>query len=203
VLSRFLQNPGQAHVTACKRAFRYLKGTPKLGLVLGGTESITPTVELLSYSDSDWGGNHDDRRSTTGFVIKLAGSVVSWSSKRQSAVALSSCEAEYYAISAAVAEIKWIRQFLREVLQHDLLLQDSQLVTTGLVDNQSAMAISKNDVHHNRTKHIDIRHHFIRDAIAAGTISFQYIPSPDQLADILTKGLGRIAFERIRAQLMG
>jgi hypothetical protein len=76
-------------------------------------------------------------------------------------------------------------------------------VTTGLVDNQSAMAISKNDVHHNRTKHIDIRHHFIRDAIAAGTISFQYIPSPDQLADILTKGLGRIAFERIRAQLMG
>ena len=166
VLSRYLQNPGQAHMIACKRVFRYLKGTPNLGLVLGGTQSISPSIEVLAYSDSDWGGNHDDRRSTTGYIIKIAGSVISWSSKRQSAVALSSCEAEYYAISAAVTEVQWIQQFLRELLQHDRVLQNSQVVTLGLVDNQSAIAISKNDVHHNRTKHIDIRHHFIRDAIA-------------------------------------
>ena len=188
---------------ACKRVFRYLKGTPNLGLVLGGTQSISPSIEILAYSDSDWGGNHDDRRSTTGYIIKIAGSVISWSSKRQSAVALSSCEAEYYAISAAVTEVQWIQQFLRELLQHDRVLQNSQVVTLGLVDNQSAIAISKNDVHHNRTKHIDIRHHFIRDAIAQGIVTLQYVPSEDQLADILTKSLGRVAFERIRLQIMG
>jgi len=203
VLSRYLQNPGSAHVTACKRVFRYLKGTPELGIVLGGTEPIEPELHLTAYSDSDWAGNHDDRRSTTGFVIQLSGSVISWTSKRQSAVALSSCEAEYYAISAAVAEIKWIRQFLEEVLRHDKQLQQSRVVTRGLVDNQSAMSISKNDVHHNRTKHIDIRHHFVRDAITDGIISLKYIPTEDQLADILTKGLGRVAFQRLRDQLMG
>jgi transposase InsO family protein len=202
VLSRYLQNPGHAHMTACKRVFRYLKGTADLGLILGGTESIDSVVQLTAYSDSDWGGSHDDRRSTTGYVIMVSGSVVSWLSKRQAAVALSSCEAEYYAISAAVAEIQWIRQFISEVLAHDSELQHSRVVTVGLVDNQSAMAVSKNDIHHNRTKHIDIRHHFVRDAITAGTITLEYVPTQDQLADILTKGLGRVAFERLRDQLM-
>jgi hypothetical protein len=202
VLARFLQNPGAAHMTACKRVLRYLKGTPDLGLTLGGAEPIQGAIRITTYSDSDWGANRDDRRSTTGYIVMLASSVISWASKRQASVALSSCEAEYYAISAAVAETQWIRQFLQELLQHDTQLGQLPVTTVGLVDNQSAIAVSKNDVHHNRTKHIDIRHHFIREALTAGTLELEYVPTQEQLADILTKGLGANAFVRLRDRIM-
>lgn len=211
-LSRFLKSPGTAHMTACKRVFRYLKRTASIGLVLGGVESTgtagtgsgsgPAAVTLTAHSDSDWGGNLDDRKSTTGYIVAMGASIVSWVSKRQAAVALSSCEAEYYALSAAVAEAQGIRQFLDELLVHDRSLGGACIATIALVDNQAAIAISANDVNHSRTKHIDIRHHFIRAAVASGELTVQYVPTMDQAADILTKGLGRVAFTRLRDRLM-
>jgi len=205
VLSRYLQNPGSAHITACKRVFRYLKGTPEMGIILGKAraESLSSGIQLTVFSDSDWAGNHDDRRSITGYITFLNGSIISWSSKRQGTVALSSCEAEYYAISSAITETQWIRQFLRELLSYDRQLSQSNIDTLSQVDNQSAIAISINDVHHTRSKHIDIRHHFIRDAIISGKVCMEYVPTEDQLADILTKGLGRIRHQELRDQIMG
>jgi len=212
VLSRYLHNPGQQHMIACKRVFRYLKGTTNLGIILGGDmnhdqrsiggDSKINSFELLSYSDSDWGGDVDTRRSTSGYLIFFNGSLISWQSKRQRVVALSSCEAEYYAISSALTDIRWCRQLVKELIQFDLTLKSYVISSSGMVDNQSAIAISSHDVHHTRTKHIDIRHHFIRDEIQNGSFKLNYIASQDQLGDLLTKGVGKIIFQRLRQQFM-
>ena len=129
--------------------------------------SSTLSLVLDCYSDSDWAGDVDDRHSTSGYVIRLNGCTISWRSKRQNTVALSSCEAEYYAISSTVQEIIWFQQLLKEILPHDhraATTVNSIPVKSFLhVDNQSAIQISRHDVHHDRSKHIDIRHHFIRE----------------------------------------
>ena len=150
-----------------------------------------------AFCDADWAG--DTRRPTldTGYIIKVNGSTVSWASKKQPTVALSSAEAEYMAAGAAVQEVIWLRALLGE-------LGFAQAgATTLLCDNQSAMAIASDDVHHARTKHIDIRHHFIRQHMAAGTVRMQWVPTADQQADILTKALGRVAFTKLRDRILG
>jgi transposase InsO family protein len=207
ILARYLQNPGSAHMVACKRVFHYLKGTPELGIILGG-RSASLNIHIDAWSDADWGGDRDGGRSTTGYLTFLNGSLISWSSKRQSVVSQSTCEAEYYAVSAVVSETKWMRQFLEELLDHDHHGQDDEsnrggtITVTGHIDNTSTIAVIKNDVHHNRTKHIDIRHHFIREAVAANLFQPRHVPGVNQLADICTKALGRIIFERLRADIM-
>jgi hypothetical protein len=126
----------------------------------------------------------------------INGCTVSWVSKKQSTVSLSSAEAEHMAVSAAVQEIKWIKQLLQEIT----MKPDKS--TTLLCDNQSAIQISNNDMHHNRTKHIDIRHHFIRDALKNKEFNMVWIPTEEQVADILTKSLAVIQFTRLRDLLM-
>jgi hypothetical protein len=127
----------------------------------------------------------------------LNGNAVSWVSKKQTTVALSSAEAEYMAISATVQEIKWISQLMEE------LGLNTVKPSTLYCDNQAAIAISNNDVHHARTKHIDIRHHYVRDAIKAKEIDIKWISTNNQLADIFTKPLPRQSFERLRQVLLG
>jgi hypothetical protein len=199
-LARYLQQPGDAHLTAAKRVLRYLRHTADMGIVLGGKKEERMATTITVWSDADWATNPDNRRSITGYVIQVDGAIVSWHSKQQTIVAKSTCEAEMYALSAAVSEAKWIRMFLRELF--DQLQQAPVIHTVAHVDNTAAIAVSKNDVHHSRTKHIDLRHHHVREAVEKNLLRLEHVPSAEQLADILTKPLARVAFERLRDRLM-
>jgi hypothetical protein len=194
VLSRFMKNPNQTHWQAGKRVLRYLHGTRNTGLIFRG--SVSKELEIAAYSDADWGGDHNDRRSTTGYIVTINGNVVSWVSKRQQTVALSTAEAEYMAISAVLQEVKWIKQLLKEL---NLPLKSPIQL---FCDNQAAIAISKNDVNHARTKHIDIRHHYIREATKEREVELSWIETNNQLADILTKSLSGRTFIHFRNKLM-
>jgi len=178
---------------------RYVKGTVSLGLTYGrGTQATDGRITLAPcFSDADWAGDTVDRRSTTGLILKVNGCTVSWASKKQQTVSLSSAEAEYMAAGAATQEIIWLRGLLRE------LGFAQEQATVLQVDNQSAMAMASDDVHHARTKHIDIRHHFIRQHIAEGSLALRWVASAEQEADILTKPLGRLLFCKLRERLMG
>lgn len=194
LVSRFMKNPGEVHWRACKRILRYLQGTKPTGLMFKGNDSKELYIE--AYSDADWGGDHNDRKSTTGFIILINGSVVGWTSKKQATVALSTAEAEYMAISATVQEVKWISQLLME------LEFPMKLPIKLFSDNQAAISISTNDINHSRTKHIDIRHHYIRDAIKNKEVELSWVDTNNQVADILTKPLAKSQFDTLRSKLM-
>jgi hypothetical protein len=198
MISRYLSNPGSTHLIAGKRILRYLKDTTKLGLLYKGLDNNNNNIniEIKAYTDADWAGDLDERKSTTGYIIMINNCIVSWVSQKQKTVALSTAEAEYMAISAGVQEIKWIRQLLEE------LSFKQQQPSILISDNQAAIAISENDVHHHRTKHIDIRHHFIRDSIKQKEIQVKWIQSEQQLADVLTKGLAKNKFIQLRNQII-
>jgi hypothetical protein len=179
-VSKFCENPGTAHWAAVKRILRYLKGTLDFGLKCNPTD-----LELVGYSDADWAGDLDSRRSTTGYLFQLGGFPISWRSKRQSTVALSTAEAEYMALASACQEVIWLRRLLKGF---DI---DQSKSTVLFEDNQGCIAMSKNPVHHDRTKHIDIKYHFIRETISNGEVVITYKETENMLADILTKGLPR------------
>jgi hypothetical protein len=192
IISQFAADPRQSHLSAARRMLRYIKGTKNFKLMLGAiTTGDNPEKPILSgYSDANWGNDLDSRRSTSGYIFLVSGGVVSWSSKRQATVALSSTEAEYMALTQATKEAIWLRTFLNELGFH------SNDATTIFEDNQSAIALAKNPVHHARTKHIDIRHHYIREKLESGDIRLEYIHTSDMVADALTKPLPRPAFEK-------
>ena len=192
MISRYLGNPGEKHLSAAKRILRYIKGTTNIGLTFTASES-TDQISITAYADADWAGDIDERKSTTGYVIMIGDCPVSWVSKKQSTISLSSAEAEYMAISSTTQEIKWIRQLLNEL--HICYQQEPTILN---IDNQAAIAISENDVHHARTKHIDIRHHFVREAIKNKEIQLKWVSTHDQLADIFTKGLLKVRFHYLR-----
>jgi len=181
VVSRYTSNPRHEHWAATKRIMRYLAATPTMGLTYrrGGD------VVLTGYSDSDWGGDIETRRSTTGYVYMLAGGAVTWGSKRQKTVALSSTEAEYMAATQAAKEAIWLRAMLEQ-------MGYKQEATTAIAcDNQGALALTKHQIYHSRTKHIDIQHHYVREVVAAGKVAFDYVATEEMTADVLTKGLSR------------
>ena len=179
-LSQFLNKPTSRHLLAAKRILRYLKGTLNLGIRYGH-----PVTPLVGFSDADWAGNLDTRRSTTGYVVMLNNGAVTWRSQRQPTVALSTMEAEYMALTEATKELLWMRRFLTE------LGYGNDDPVDLFTDNQSALALSKNPVSHARAKHIDVRHHFVRDAIQDNVVWVQHIPTENIIADSLTKALGR------------
>ena len=193
VVSKFNSRPSQIHLTAAKRVLRYLKGTSDLVLKFQQSEK---GCCLVGYSDADWAGDHDDRHSTTGNLFQLAGGPVSWLSKKQSVVALSTSEAEYVALSTCAQEAIWLRRLL------DGLKASPSGPTVIMEDNQGAIAIAKNPVAHTRTKHIDIRFHFIREAVQNGSIELRYCPSEEMVADLLTKPLSKGQFQKL-CELMG
>ena len=180
-LGRHAARPGTAHQHALDRAFRYLHATSNLCLVYrcGALHGTT----LCGFVDVDWASDINDRKSTSGFVFILAGAAISWSSKKQPVIALSSTEAEYIAAAHAVKEAVWLRRLLTEL---GLDLTDP---TTLHVNNQSAIVIARNPEFHDRTKHIEVQHHFLRQLVDEGHISPTYLPTGDQIADVLTKGL--------------
>jgi hypothetical protein len=179
------------HWTAVKCVFRYLKGTLDCGITYGGKRSevtlktFYENIRLEGFSDADWGANPDDRRSISGYAFLIGNGAVAWSSKKQQTVALSSMEAEYLAISHAAKHAIWMNNLLNE-LGHS---QDGPVLINA--DNQSAIAFTKDNTDHSRTKHIDIRHHFIRDCIHDGQITIGYIHTDENSADIFTKALAK------------
>jgi hypothetical protein len=178
-LARHLTNPTDAHMRLALRTVSYLKYEQSYALTIGGGDDLT----LRGFVDADWAGCLETRRSTTGFVFVLNGSAVVWSAKRQPTVACSTVEAEYVAVSEASREAMWLRNLLQE-------LGFKQSRSTLLnCDNKGAIRLALNPGTHQRTKHIDIKHHFIRELVENGTVELQYVESGRQLADVLTKGL--------------
>ena len=176
-VSRFSTNPGVAHWEAVKRIFRYLKGTHELWLSYGERE-----VDLEGYADADE-SMMEDRKAISGYVFIINGGAISWSAKRQEIVSLSTTESEYIAATYAAKEALWLRSLIFQVFGKTLP------PTTLFSDNQSAIALTKEHQYHARTKHIDIRFHFIRYIIEEGKIHLIYCPTEDMVANIFTKAL--------------
>lgn len=187
-VARFSANPTKRHWAGVKRIMRYLKGTSDLGLYY----SNSADEDLVGYSDSDWASDVDDRRSVSGYMFKLCGAPISWRSKKQTSVALSTAEAEYVALSIATQEAVWLKQLLSE-----LRIEQSE-PTVVYEDNQSAISMTQNPQFHGRTKHVDMRYHFVREKVMDGTIEVKYCRTDRMLADILTKGLSGTAFKTLR-----
>lgn len=175
---QFMHDPRDVHLKAAKRILRYVKGTLSDGLLFV-TKKEKPG--LVAFSDADWGGDPDTRRSTSGFCVFFAGSLVSWSSKKQRKVSRSRTEAEYRAMLDAAAEIIWYKHLLSEL---NIEINDAYLSC----DNQSAIKLALNPVFHARSKHFDLDCHFIRE-VENREILLRFVPSSEQLADIFTKAL--------------
>ncbi|GJS27793.1 ribonuclease H-like domain-containing protein [Tanacetum coccineum] len=187
----YMHDPREPHFAALKRIMRYVQGTLELGLQL----YASATTSLVGYTDADWAGCPSTRRSTSGYCVFLGDNLLSWSAKRQHTISRSSAEAEYRGVANVVAETAWIRNLLREL--------HSPLLTATLVycDNVSAVYMSANPVQHQRTKHIEIDIHFVRDMVKAGHVRVLHVPSRFQYADIFTKGLPSALFEDFRSSL--
>ncbi|CAM8956208.1 unnamed protein product [Rhodiola kirilowii] len=188
--ARFQAEPRESHVKAVKRILRYLKGTEKLVLWYPRVKSL----RLEGFTDADFAGDRTDRKSTSGMAQFLGSCLVSWGSKKQNSVALLTAEAEYIAAAACCAQILWLRNQLS-----DFNLHFDQVPI--FCDNTSAISIAKNPVQHGKSKHIEIKHHFLRDCVEKELVTINFCRSEDQVADIFTKSLHKDAFEKLRMEL--
>ena len=196
-LGRHLQSSGQEHWVAGKRVLRYLKGTRDLGITYGGSKSQDQDLCHVGYSDADWAGDPDTSRSTTAYIFMSAGGAVSWMSRLQPTVALSSTEAEYMALCEAVKESIHMRQLYKS------LGYNQNIRSIIYEDNQGCIALSKNHIHHKRTKHINIKYHFVREKVESKEVILEYIPTQYQLADLLTKPLPNNRHSMLRNKVLG
>jgi hypothetical protein len=190
VCARYQANPKESHLNLVKRILKYIHGTYDQGLLY----TFDTNSSLVGYCDADWAGNVEDRKSTSGGCFFVGNNLVSWFSKKQNSVSLSTAEAEYIAAGSSSTQLLWMKQMLEEY-------GVNPGVMTLYCDNLSAISISKNPVQHSRTKHIDIRHHFIRELVEDGIINLEHVSSEKQLADIFTKGLDVNQFEYLRNSL--
>jgi hypothetical protein len=195
-LAQFMQAPTIVNMKACDRIFRYLSGTRSKGLLFG-RRNDTPI--LTASSDSDWGTDWIDRKSQTGWIASTWGDLVSWASKKQKVVAQSSCEAELYAEAAAMNEMSWLRGLLTEIGLYDEK-RDPVPVLYG--DNQSTQKLTENGIKSERTKHIDIKYRFVTDEVTTGRVQLRWIPTTQQVADVLTKALSIQQHRTLIDQLM-
>ena len=175
-----MQTPKKPHLDAVRRTLHYVCATLDYALFYEADVEL----ELFGYTDADWAGSADDRRSTSGFMFSLGSAAITWSSKKQPTVSLSSTEAEYRGAAVAACEVAWL-----EMLLHDLRLQVHRPVVI-YCDNLSSIQLARNPVFHARTKHIEVHYHFIRDRVLAGDIDLMYVGTDEQIADIFTKALG-------------
>ena len=198
--------PTSRHMLAAERVLRYLAGTKGVGLVFGSRNGdavgdsrgrgTQVQVEVCAYADADWANDKIGRKSISGWVAKLNGDPVSWSSKKQRTVATSTCEAELYAQAAGMQEVLWLRGLLGE------LGLNVGVQSRVYGDNQGTIALSKKGVKSERTKHVDVKYHFVTETVEAGTIGLKWVPSAEQQADIFTKALSAPVFLQLRKNLM-
>lgn len=194
-LSQHLSKPNKGDWMLLKQVIRYIKGTLDFKLCFMKSSN---NLSLIGYSDADW-ANSEDRRSTTGYYFALnnAGAAVSWKSRKQPTVALSTCEAEYMALTETTQEAIYLKQILSDLNVGSV--EPIQLYG----DNQGAIAIVKNPVKHNRTKHIDIKYHFIRERYYSNIFTLNYIVSENNIADVMTKPLSKCKLQKFRKSLFG
>ncbi|CAL1395069.1 unnamed protein product [Linum trigynum] len=186
-----MNDPLEEHLAAVTHILRYLKTTPRMGLFL--TKNSSRTVEL--YTDASWASAITSRRSTTGYRSYVWGNLVTWRSKKKSVVARSSVEAEYWALALGIQEAMWIQRVLKELKMHGQ--EKVQMYT----NSQVGLSIVKNPVHHDRTKHVEIDRHFISEKVEYGVMDVNYVPSRQQISDILTKALARDLLEHFKNKL--
>ena len=190
VCARYQAEPKVSHINQVKRILKYVSGTCDYGLLYSHDSSSI----LVGYCDADWAGSADDRKSTSGGCFFLGNNLISWFSKKQNCVSLSTTEAEYIAAGRSCSQMVWMKQMLSEY-------NVTQDVMTLFCDNLSAINISKNPIQHSRTKHIDIRHHFIRELVEDKVITLEHVSIENQLVDIFTKALDAVQFENLRGRL--
>jgi hypothetical protein len=191
-LSRFMEDPKEDHMEALKHLLRYIVATMEFSLQYARGEG---ELRLLGYSDSDLAADVDGRRSTTGVLFFLGGSPVTWLSKKHMAVAKSSCEAEYMASAAVAAQGTWLQRLLEEV--------------TGIrvprpiirMDNTTAIALAKNPILHDRSKHIDVKFHYTKECVECGDVEQEHIGANEELVDTLTKALGTKRFHELQEKI--
>ena len=188
IVARVLDKPSKGHWLLVKRIIRYLKGTLDVGLL------YCKDSEFATYSDADFAGDKETRKSTSGILCKHAGAAITWQSKKQQCVTLSTTEAEYVSATLAAKEIIWLKKLFCEC-------NVDTGICTLFVDNLSAVKLIKNPEFHQRSKHIDVKYHFIRDLYAVGEIDIQYVKSDDQIADIFTKALAKPRFLYLKEKL--
>uniref|UniRef100_A0A3Q7IWP2 Reverse transcriptase Ty1/copia-type domain-containing protein n=1 Tax=Solanum lycopersicum TaxID=4081 RepID=A0A3Q7IWP2_SOLLC len=190
-LSQFLQNPREPHLKASYHVLRYLKNDPCLGIYLSNNANCS----ITAYCDSDWAVCPDTRKSVSGYVVLMGDNSISWKSKKQTTKSLSSAHAEYRAIRKVVGEIVWLERLLTE------LNLTCTLLIFVFCDSQAAIHIAKNPVFHERTKHIEVDCHFVRNKLQEGLIALHHIPIGNQLTDVLTKGLPNVQHSKILHKL--
>ncbi|KAK0591893.1 hypothetical protein LWI29_009888 [Acer saccharum] len=186
VCARYQADPKESHLSSVKRIIRYVNGTSNYGIWY----SFDTNASLVGFSDADWAGNCDDRKSTSGGCFFLGNNLVSWFCKKQNSISLSTAEAEYIAAGSGCTQLLWMKQMLVDY-------GFNQGTLTLFCDNMSAINIFKNPVQHSRTKHIDIRHHFIRELVENKCIVLEHVGTNDQLADLFTKPLDATRFKTL------
>ena len=189
VVSRFMEKPKTQHLRAVKGILRYVKGTLDHGLSYTRSED---ELKIVGYSDSDLAGDVEDMKSTGGMAFYMNENLITWASQKQRVVALSSCEAEFIAATMAACQGIWLRRLLTEVAKQKVP------PVTLYVDNQSALDLMRNPVFHGRSKHIDIRYHFIRDCVEKGEVTVHYVCTKRQKADVLTKAMAKAKHEEMK-----
>ena len=201
VLGQFAANPTKSHYTGTKHVLRYLHGSSEHGITYKTSDE---PLKLVCYVDSDWAGDVDARKSTTGYVLTLAKGAVCWSSKRQSTTALSSTEAEYIAISSAVREVIFLPRLLDELKLPQAkryATSPQRLELKPIVvcnDNKGALRLTEETAVRPRTKHIEVRYHYAREQQSRGLIHVKYLPTDDMPADGLTKPLDKVKYKRFK-----
>ncbi|XP_074327259.1 secreted RxLR effector protein 161-like [Apium graveolens] len=193
IISRFMERPTVMHQNAAKKILRYIKGTLNLGLIYSKNNNNNM---LTGYSDSDLAANVEERKSTGGMTFYLNESLITWVYQKQRCVALSSCEAEFMAATAAACQAIWLKNLLVQITGEHIGL------VVLYIDNKSAIDLAKNPVFHDHSKHIDIRYHFIRECVEKGEIIVKSVSTDKQKVDVLTKALTTVKFEKMR-QLLG
>jgi len=197
-LAQYMRNPGKVHYEATKHAIKYLKGTTTLGLKYsrfdpnGNAKPIT----ITAYCDSDYATDTDTRISTSGLLVFVAGSLVSWQSRKQNRVTLSTCESEYYALADATTEVMHLRSFLDE------LGYTQEESTPIYCDNAATVMVSNGNKISTKLKHVAVRYHFLRNEVTSGTINPTWISTQEQLADMMTKSLDYPLLSRFRNQIL-
>jgi len=179
-----------SHLTQVKRILKYINNTSDYIILYSNSENSM----LIGYCDANWAGSADDRKSTSGGCFFLGNNLISWFSKKQNCVSLSTAEAEYIAVGSCCSQLVWMKQMLKEYnVEEDVLAL--------YCDNLSAINISKNPIQHRRTKHIDIRHHFIKVLVEEKVVTLEHVDIEEQLTDIFTKALDAKQFEKLRGKL--